>query len=135
MTPLEQDTYKDGFRLALLGVELAAGRGAWRYAWRLFDGGRLVDRGEQWVRRVASDTEGFAPLLDLVRRVIAPPHVLVGFGPAWRDLLREPLDAARLAELRILDLAAEATGSDDRQRCAIPVLGHGGQPRYRGDTG
>jgi hypothetical protein len=129
MTPLEQETYKDGFRVALLGVELAAGRGAWRYAWRLFDGGRLVDRGEQWVRRITSDTEGFAPLLNLVRRVIAPPHVLVGFGPAWRDLLREPLDAARVAELRILDLAAAARAlldtPDTARTLDTLMLGHG----------
>lgn len=108
MTTIEEETFRDGFRLALLGVGQDVGRGAWRYGWRLFDGGHLVDRGEHYARRIAADGEAFAPLLGLVRRVIAPPHVIAGFGQGWRELLMEPLDAQRAGEMRILDLAATA---------------------------
>lgn len=106
MTPLESETLKDGFLVALACiVERRGGPGSIRA--ELFDGGRAADRFE-------TETRGPLPpqaYLDLRRflaRVAAPPHVLVGCGEHWRQILDDTL-GEHAAAYRVLDLRATAT--------------------------
>lgn len=132
MNALEQETLADGFRVALLGVEREAGGAVWRYGWRLFDGGTLIDRGQITASQSPGGDGDFAALLRLVLRVVAPPHVLVCFGRGWRELLAQSLDRARAAELRLLDLTgaaralAGARGGTNSLDAIIHAYGIGG---------
>lgn len=106
MTPIEQQTFQDGFRLGLLRTRTQPASSATRLHAILYDGGRAVDE----LARTCPGLPGAEEVLALRRflaRLAAPPHVLVGFGPGWRERLDEAL-AEHLPAYRILDLRRAA---------------------------
>ena len=108
MTELERETFTDGFRVCLLGVQADRARNALAYAVTLFDGGRPVETAKEQDAYFTTRTELFDRLQEFLVRIAAPPHVLVVYGNGWQDLLAQTLPPARVGELRILELRATA---------------------------
>ena len=104
MTPIEQVTFQNGFRIALVAADVIPAGGTWRYAWRLYDGGRCIDRADQAASYSSPPPEFIGDLRALFLKVIAPPHVIALLGRGHVELLSQTLIPALVAECRILDL-------------------------------
>lgn len=107
MTPIEQTTLADGFRLALLAARIAPG-GQFRAVVVWHDGGRETRRVPLEGHLYADTPAPFRIIGETVAYVAAPPHVLVGWGHGYRSLLLRVATGAWLARLRLLDLRRAA---------------------------
>lgn len=107
MTTLEQQVLGDGFRIVLLQAEVHPAQGRLAFRAVLFDGGREQRAcewsGSYWTPAMDALTRLRALLVD----VLAPPHLLIGCGHGWRQLLNEQF-AALAGEFRTVDLAQTA---------------------------
>ena len=106
LTALEEATFVDGFRIVLLLADLNPAQNRLAYHVRQIEGGRCTEDEHVSVPYGANDAEPFQRLQHFVTRVSAEPHVLVGAGRGWQDLLTAFLPQASLDALRILDLRA-----------------------------
>jgi len=89
----------------LLAAHVDRGTGLRHVAWRLYDGGCLVSHTERSIP--AGQAAGFAAeFRQALLRVVAPPHLLLLWGAASRDVLVEYLPAQIIRELRLADLRA-----------------------------
>ena len=89
MTALEEETFRDGFRVALVHVTGQRG-GPTALRARLFDGGRQVDALDA-VAPGALPPEAYTGLRRFLARVAAPPHVLALWGDRRRAVLGDVL--------------------------------------------
>lgn len=106
LTALEQETFRDGFRLCLLVAAYDAASGTAAYRAVLFDGGReTAELARPGFGPV--DAEPYLALRSFLAAVAAPPHVLAGAGNGWRRIAADAL-SERLPLFRVFDLAATA---------------------------
>ncbi len=138
-TAIERRTLAAGFRVLLVAARLDPERCRVHVLVRLLDGGRMAGewRGDAELDRLP---EG---LIEALRRflvkVMAPPHVLVGWGNGWIPLLVRLQPAAVLRRLRVLDLRraalalapdlpARAPGERMFARYGVPLVGEADDP-------
>jgi hypothetical protein len=105
---LESQSFTDGFRVCLLGVDSDRALDRLETHATLFDGGRVLTRLHHLGSLHRPAPSLAVDLRRAVAHVAAPPHVLAVFGRGWRALLAQCLPRYAAGELRLLDLLPTA---------------------------
>lgn len=122
VTPLEVETFSNGFRLCLLDAVSDRALDLLECRVTVYDGGRKTDEAHVQTSWSAPTASVWSRIRALVMQAVAPPHVLVAHGRGWSELLERLLSAPERDRFQILRLRETALALADSLAAGANLL-------------